>query len=120
MNMELLLLETIQLRDGFLYNLPFHERRMQQSSLRLWGEVYSWQLSEIIHIPESQKKGLYKVRITYGVEQFKQEIESYTPKSVNTLKLVRADDIIYDLKYQDRSALNRLSRLKEIVMKFSW
>lgn len=120
MNRELLLLETIRLTDGVLYNLPIHERRMQQSAFRLWGEAYCWKLSEIIHIPDDQKKGLYKVRITYGMKQFMQEIESYTPKPVNTLKLVRADDIIYDLKFKDRSALEKLSRFKgdcdEILM----
>lgn len=108
MNRDLLLLETIKLKDGVLHNLSYHQRRMQASSLKLWGCPVMWNLGENIWIPENKIKGLFKVRVVYGPDTFKPEILSYTFRNISSLKLVFGDHLDYQLKYEDRSEINAL------------
>lgn len=108
MNRDLLLLETIKLEDGVLHNLPWHQRRMQAASLELWGCAVLWNLSEGIFIPPNKASGLFKVRVVYGPDTFRQQIISYSLKGISSLKLVFADHIDYHLKFEDRSAIDEM------------
>ena len=107
-----LLLETIKLKNGSLLNLPFHQDRMDASREQLWKKRSGFILEEVVEIPASKKKGVFKVRITYGPNGFKQEIEPYTPSVIASLKLVYSNEINYAIKYADRSDLNALSNLR--------
>ena len=108
MNRNLLLLETIRLEDGVLHNLPYHQRRMQASSLKLWGCPVMWNLGDNIWIPENKRKGLFKARVVYGPDTFKPQILPYTVRNITSLKLVFGDHLDYELKYEDRSEINAL------------
>ncbi|KAA3631327.1 MAG: hypothetical protein DWQ02_16525 [Bacteroidetes bacterium] len=108
MNRNLLLLETIRLEDGVFHNLSYHQRRVQASSLELWGCPVMWNLGESIWIPENKRKDLYKVRVVYGPDTFKPQILPYTIRDISSLKLVFGDHIDYGLKYEDRSEINTL------------
>lgn len=55
------------------------------------------------------QKGVYKCRVSYSREIEKVEFEAYTPKEINSFKLVESD-IDYSLKYADRSELLNLYR----------
>jgi 4-amino-4-deoxychorismate lyase len=113
MNKELLLLETIKLQDGQLKNLSWHQRRMQASSLELWGCSVMWDLAEGIYVPETKIQGLYKVRVIYGPDIFRQQIIPYAPAKVTSLKLIYADHINYQHKYEDRIEIDKLKALRE-------
>jgi 4-amino-4-deoxychorismate lyase len=85
---------------------------MNASREKLWNKCSGFILDDIIVIPASKKKGVFKVRITYGPEDFKQEIEPYTPSVITSLKLVYSNEVNYSVKYADRSALNDLRNLR--------
>jgi len=94
-------------------NLSWHQRRMQASSLKLWGCSVMWNLEDGIFIPETKTQGLFKVRVIYGPDTFRQQIIPYTFRPVASLKLVIADHLDYPLKYADRREIDNLFSMRE-------
>ena len=99
-----LLLETIRIEEGKVHNLSYHQQRCNQSRQTLFGSKDTLELSSRIEAP---KEGLYRCRIVYGEELNSIEYIPYTPKEINSLKIV-SSDIKYALKYANREALNAL------------
>jgi len=101
------LLETIRIQDGAAQNLLWHTRRMEASYVELFGTKCPFDLGEIT---ESRKwpDGLIKARFLYGKDDFRIESETYSPKEINSLKIIRCDNIDYHLKYSSRDVLDRL------------
>ena len=101
-------LESVRLQDGVLRNLEYHQDRFERTRrevLRCWDHPL---LSEFIHVPGKNTEGIFKCRVHYGKEIGKIEIESYSRKTIRTLKLVFSDSISYGYKYLDRGELERL------------
>jgi len=99
-----LLLETIKIEDGEVHNLSYHQDRCTKSRQKLFQSKDVLDLSSIIVAP---KDGLYRCRILYGEQVHSIEYIPYTPKEIQTLKIV-SSDIEYNLKYANRDALNTL------------
>ncbi|MBD3789030.1 MAG: aminotransferase class IV [Campylobacterales bacterium] len=99
-----LLLETIRIENGEISDLAYHQVRFEKSRKELFGLRAHPQLQEYITPPQT---GLYRCRIVY--EQTIQQIEylPYTPKKIETLKIVTYD-IEYHYKYADREIFNTL------------
>ncbi|MDF1878747.1 aminotransferase class IV [Sulfurimonas sp. SAG-AH-194-C20] len=99
--------ETIKILDGVVLHLEYHQERLNaalDSSDRY-----------VLHaIVKPLKKGLYKCRIAYDIEDIKIEYLKYTKRKVESLKLVYCDTIIYDKKYSNRDALNALFAKREM------
>jgi len=100
----LLLLETIRIEDGKIYNLRYHQDRCNQSRQTLFGSTDILNLSSIIDAP---KFGLYRCRILYGETLHSIDYIPYIPKKIQRLKIV-SSDIQYDFKYSNRDRLNAL------------
>ena len=99
-----LLLETIKIEDGEIYNLVYHQRRCTKSRQILFGSNDILDLSSFIDAP---KTGLYRCRILYAEHLHSIEYIPYTSKEIRSLRIV-SSDIEYSLKYADRDALNAL------------
>jgi len=99
-----LLLETIKIEDGKIHNLVYHQKRCSKSRQILFGSSDILDLSSFIDAP---KTGLYRCRIVYGEVLHSIEYIPYTPKEIQSLKIV-SSEIEYSLKYADRDALNAL------------
>jgi len=99
-----LLLETIKIEDGEVHNLSYHQDRCTKSRQKLFQSKDVLDLSSIIVAP---KDGLYRCRILYAENVHSIEYIPYTPKEIQTLKIV-SSDIEYNLKYANRDALNTL------------
>ena len=99
-----LLLETIKIEDGKIHNLSYHQQRCNQSRQALFQSADTLELSSIINPP---KKGLYRCRILYGETLHSIDYIPYTPKKIQTLRIVPSD-IDYSLKYANRDSLNAL------------
>ena len=99
-----LLLETIRIEDGQIYNLSYHQARCDQSRQILFGSTDRLDLSAVIEAPQA---GLYRCRILYGISLHSIEYIPYSPKEITSLRIV-SSDIDYSLKYADRSALDAL------------
>jgi 4-amino-4-deoxychorismate lyase len=106
------LFETMRIRDGKIYNLSWHQQRLEQSCRRYFGKGAGFALSAAISLPENVKKGLFKLRLLYDPDHFETQYEPYTFKKIITLKMIRDDDIEYSLKYTDRIRLEELLEQK--------
>lgn len=104
------LLETIKIKDGTIHHVEDHQDRMDQSIKKIYGpEAVAPRLEEHIFIPEYVGFSWYKCRIIYGLSIGKIEFEPYKLPEINSLELVHNDEISYELKWADRSQLNRIS-----------
>ncbi|MDQ7046355.1 MAG: aminotransferase class IV [Sulfurovum sp.] len=99
-----LLLETIRIEDGKVYNLSYHQQRCNQSRQILFGSTNILELSSKIKAP---KEGLYRCRILYGECLNSIEYIPYVPKKIHSLKIV-SSDLQYAYKYANRDGLNAL------------
>jgi 4-amino-4-deoxychorismate lyase len=99
-----LLLETIKIENGEIHNLSYHQQRCDKSRQTLFQSTDTLELSSIINPP---KKGLYRCRILYGETLHSIDYIPYTPKKIQTLRIVPSD-IDYSLKYANRDSLNAL------------
>ena len=102
------LLESLKLKDGIVQNLNYHQRRLNHSMDELFQGSEKIDLLKEISVPENCKSGIYKVRILYGPTIDKIEIEPYSFRSIQSLKVVHHQSIDYHLKYTDRQILQEL------------
>ncbi len=98
--------ESIKLLDGRLYNLDYHQLRLNQTrakSLKLYDI-----LNLDIPVPIQCREGLYKCRVLYdeGIDDI--QFTPYKRRNVASLKIVHSRAISYPYKYTDRSALEDL------------
>jgi len=99
-----LLLESIKIENGKIFNLSYHQARCDKSRKYLFGSSDKLELSKIIDPPQT---GLYRCRILYGHSVQSIEYIPYAAKIITTLKVVPSA-IDYGLKYADRNALDTL------------
>jgi len=102
-----LLLETIRIENGRVFNLPYHQKRCDESRRELFGSEASLNLSTLLTTVPPQ--GLYRCRIIYAREIQSIKYIPYTPKEINTFRIVPSE-IDYHFKYAQRDELNDLLR----------
>lgn len=95
------LLETIHILEGEVLNLEYHQKRVNRSRTQLgFHDTLPLELS-------APKEGEFRCRVLYEREIEKVEYLPYRRKEISSFKLLHSD-IVYDLKYEDRSAINDL------------
>jgi len=106
------LLETIKIKDGRICHLSWHQGRMDDAVRKLFKIGNKIQLSDMIKIPETANKGIWKCKMIYTTDVEIIEFEAYTPKIIQTLKLIEANDLDYSFKYANRNQINALFEKK--------
>ena len=91
-----LLFETIRLQDGVLHNLEYHNERLNHSRKSLYKSTDTFDLEQVIQIPSTCKKGLFKCRVSYSREIKTIEFELYVPHVVKSLRMIEANTILYN------------------------
>jgi 4-amino-4-deoxychorismate lyase len=99
-----LLLETVRIENGEIFNLPYHQARFDKSRHAFYGNTTTVDLASHLKAPPD---GLYRCRILYAESIRHIEYLPYVPKTIRSLKIVPSD-IDYRYKYADRSALDAL------------
>jgi 4-amino-4-deoxychorismate lyase len=99
-----LLLETIKIEEGEIANLSYHQARCDLSRQTLFHSTDILDLSSIIKAPQT---GVYRCRILYAEHLHSIEYIPYSPKKIETLRIV-SSNIEYNFKYANRDALNAL------------
>ena len=107
------LVESIKLKDGVIQNLEYHQMRMNRSMDELFPKGEKINLATVISIPDNFASGIFKVRVLYGNSVQKIEIEPYTFRTIQSIKVVHHDSINYHLKYTDRQILQELLAQRE-------
>ncbi len=101
-------LETIKVKDGKVFNLPYHQQRLERALVK---NVLC--LEQILHPPKEQ--GVFRCRVVYDEERYAIEYYPYMKRSVKRLKLVYDNTIDYDKKYSNRNALEKLFAQKDFA-----
>jgi 4-amino-4-deoxychorismate lyase len=104
--------ETIKIQHRKPQNIAWHNQRFNQTRIKLFGIKEPTLLENFIEIPNDLDKGVFKCRIIYSVEIEKIEFEKYSPRKIQSLKVVECNDIDYSHKYYDRTKLNELLQQK--------
>ncbi|MCK9280554.1 MAG: aminotransferase class IV [Melioribacteraceae bacterium] len=102
------LFETIKVLDGKLFNIEYHNNRMNAARKELFSADKIICLENAIVIPLEFAKGLYKCKVIFGKEIESVNIIPYKPKKIEKLVLVYDDKIEYNYKYLDRTPLDEL------------
>jgi 4-amino-4-deoxychorismate lyase len=108
-----LLLESIRIKDGALFNAHLHNERMNRSRRALFGCGDEIELRDKVRVPEEFCAGLVKCRVLYRTDVERVEFANYTKRTVRSLRIVRSDTIEYAHKYEDKSAIQALLALRD-------
>lgn len=102
------LLETIKLENGQLFNLDYHNRRLNAARQELFQGCPIIDLGAYIQVPENCHSGLFRCRVLYARQIDSVEFIAQPARTFRSLKLLEQNNIDYHLKYADRSQLNEL------------
>jgi 4-amino-4-deoxychorismate lyase len=114
------LFESIKIKDGEIFHLDLHQKRMDESYYQFYEKANIHHLQEILTSHKIFNKGLFKCRVSYGRDKTKIEIDAYQRKEIKSLRIVKCDELNYELKFTDRKIFNRLkdqnSDVDEIII----
>lgn len=85
---------------------------MNNSRKELFGSGDTFDLCDIIDVPDRHKDGRHKCKVIYSTHIHEVLFEPYPGRSIGSLQIVRCDDIEYSHKYSDRGKINSLFRLR--------
>ena len=109
-----LLVESIKIYNGRIYNIALHEARANQARAALWGITQKLDLRKHIIIPDTFKTGLVKCRVCYDTSIREITYAPYSMRQIKTLKIIETDeDLNYSYKWADRPQLDRLYGLRD-------
>ena len=101
-------IETIKFKDGKLFNLSYHNDRLNRTRRAFYSINDGLNLAERIELPSAGDGSIYKCRIVYDRTILKVEFVPYEERTVKKLKIITANDIAYSYKYEDRRHLEHL------------
>ena len=99
--------ESIKAEDGIVFNLDYHQKRVNLAFQHYYPNVRPLALDLLIEqqpIPD----GLVKCRISYNSNDQKIEFVPYKIRTIESLKLIKGDSIEYSHKFMDRTQLDKL------------
>ncbi len=107
------LIETIRIENGEPSLLSLHQKRMDETRVKLFGLKESVNLSTHLSSLSLPQNGIWKYRVTYGIQIETTEFEPYQKRTVQSLKVIEANELQYDHKFAQRTEINKLFALKE-------
>ncbi len=102
------LIETIKIFKRAVYNIDYHNQRMNNSRRSLFGNDDVIDLSKHIVIPEHLDDGIHKCRVIYAENIESVEIFPYVKRQIKSLKLLNGNEIMYCYKFLDRQDIEKL------------
>ncbi len=107
-----LLVETIKVKDGEVFNIDYHSARFNKTRKELFNTGPSIDLRDIIILPAYAKKGFFRCRIEYDDHIRNIDFFHYEIKRTRTLRLVEANGLEYSYKYINRRPIDKLLEQK--------
>lgn len=108
-----LLIETIRIYNGKVYNIALHNKRLNRSRQQLFNSTNPIKLRPLIKIPSNHRKGLVKCRVLYKQGIHDIQYEKYQIKDLKTLQCVYTSGLVYDHKFDDRRTLSKLFKARK-------
>lgn len=101
--------ETIKIDGGKIFNLEYHQNRVDRTFSHFFNGYASFALSEFIR---NDFEALTRAKVVYDQKNIEVFYFDYKPKIINSVAFVDADELCYDFKFFDRSSLENLSASK--------
>lgn len=99
--------EAIKIKDGIVYNLAYHQARVDRTLAVFGGQQVN--LRQLLaDLPDSVREGLFKCRLVYGKQPESLEFIPYVFRRIESVALVVEDEIDYGYKFTDRRMLEQL------------
>lgn len=112
--------ESIQLNEGLIYNLNQHQERVNKTLKAFSMPENTIELSQIIKTISLPQNGLYKLRVSYGLNgNLHYEFQPYLYKNILNFALVDIEGQEYDFKFSKRDWINEVlkqSGKDEVIM----
>ena len=102
--MNNILLETIKIENGLINNIKYHQKRFDDSRIKLFDTKNKIDLVDFINPPNNE---LFRCRILYSNKIENIEYMPYKPKILRKFKVV-SSNIEYPFKYANRKELEAL------------
>lgn len=102
------LFETIKIFNGEIFNLKYHNRRMNHSRGILFDSSEKIDLSRLIIIPKEFRNGLIKCKVIYSDKIEGIEFSNYRLRNTTSLKIVACNEIEYGHKFLNREIFEEL------------
>ncbi|MDI9878015.1 aminotransferase class IV [Flectobacillus longus] len=102
------ILETIQIQNGKVLQLPYHQARMNAARKQLWQCEDDIELAQILTIPEESKGGIVRCRVVYQQEIEEVQFIPYQWKTIRKIKVIETSPIDYAIKWLERSVFTQL------------
>ncbi len=102
------LIETIKIFERAVYNIDYHNQRMNNSRRLLFGIDEGIDLSKHIVIPEHLDGGIHKFRVIFAENIESVEIIPYVKRQIKSLKQVNGNEIDYSHKFLNRQDIEKL------------
>ncbi|MDG6267042.1 aminotransferase class IV family protein [Glaesserella parasuis] len=104
------LFETVAIIDGKVQNIFYHQQRMNNAFIYYFKHENSFELLDIIKVPEAYQKGLVRCRIDYNTKEYQVQFFHYIPKAIKNFQCVYVENFDYQFKYTDRVELDKLKQ----------
>ncbi len=101
------LIESIKVYNKRLYNIEYHNARMNNSRAELFNSKDQIDLSKIILLPDDLLNELYKCRVIYSEKIISVDFQRYKKRKVDCLQIVHDNEITYSHKFEDRTKFEK-------------
>ncbi|MFV0392658.1 MAG: aminotransferase class IV [Paludibacteraceae bacterium] len=112
-------IESIQVEDQKLFRINLHQKRLE-TTFANFGKICSMDLATMFMEMNPHKKGLYKWRIVYDLENnFNSRLIPYVYSDLADFQLVENDEIDYNFKSEDRKSIDSMkskAKAAEIII----
>ncbi len=108
------MVESIQIKDGQIPLLPYHEARANRTRMALLGIDKPLHIGEAIQKKGPFQDGHYKCRVLYNEKIDEIIVEAYQIRKIQTVRLVEDNDIRYDFKFLERPVLDVLYQQRDV------
>lgn len=102
------ILETIQIQDGKILQLSYHQARMNAARKQLWQCKNVIDLASVLIIPSEHQSGIVRCRVVYQQEIEEVQFIPYQWKTIRKIKVVETSPIDYAIKWLERSVFTQL------------
>ncbi|NAW51542.1 aminodeoxychorismate lyase [Elizabethkingia argentiflava] len=105
-----LFIESIRIQNKRAWLLDLHQQRMD-AVFSYFGKNNPHLLKNYLPKGEYTQEGIYKWRVCYDLSGFiHSQVQAYTLNTPGGFSLVKADQLNYSFKYENREALNKLEK----------
>lgn len=99
-------LETLKADGGLIYNIEFHQSRLDTA-------LNTQNIHNLQSLLSPPSDALYRCRVVYDKQNIQINYFPYTKRSVKSLKVIFDDNIEYGHKYENRKAIEKLFSQRE-------